>query len=54
MTDASDIPPMPQPPERDFTDSIAHERQDMKDWIRKELYLLNHGMSLEDRRRENP
>lgn len=50
----SEIPPMPETPLREFADHMDAERQHLKDWVRKELHLLVHGMSHEDRLKENP
>lgn len=48
------IPPMPANPVREFADHMDMVRQHMKDWVRKELHLITHGMSHEDRVKENP
>jgi hypothetical protein len=48
------IPPVPTSPVREFADHIDRERQMFKDWVRQELHLAAHGMSHEDRVKENP
>lgn len=50
----SAIPPMPGTPMREFADHMDAAQQAVKDWVRKELHLLIHGMSHEDRLKENP
>lgn len=49
-----EIPPVPESPVREFADHMDRARQAVKDWVRKELHLASHGMSHEDRVKENP
>jgi len=48
------VPPMPAPPAREFADHMDRAQQAVKDWVRKELHLHQHGMSLADRIKANP
>lgn len=51
---ANTVPPMPETPVREFADHMDRAQQAVKDWVRKELHLAMHGMSHEDRVKENP
>jgi hypothetical protein len=51
---APSIPPVPETPVREFADHMDRAQQAVKDWVRKELHLFAHGMSHEDRVKENP
>lgn len=50
----SKAPPMPETPAREFADHMDRAQQAVKDWVRKELHLHAHGVSLADRIVENP
>lgn len=51
---ASTAPPMPETPMREFADHMDRAQQAVKDWVRKELHLHAHGVSLPDRIKANP
>lgn len=51
---ANAVPPMPETPVREFADHMDRAQQAVKDWVRKELHLHAHGVSLPDRIKANP
>ena len=44
----------PELPVREFADHMDRAQQAVKDWVRKEMHLAAHGLSLEDRVKETP